>query len=260
MNNTFDTRRFGKYFMFDLKNAKSNYGLTFLIVICMPIIIYILSIIFSMLFNGHWTSPSLPMRVGFSCIACAIICMSFPAQAYGKITDKRAGSEWLMIPASKLEKYLSMILITGIIVPICFVLGYGIVDFMISLIDPTYVGSLFGIDVNKWFAENDVPISFAGRGYWLMFFSISPYMLTFLLGALCFRTKKVSKTIVALIIISIGLMIASVSCHFSIDSDFVDRHAKDLNFTINAMMDIPLIIEYLVLLVGIWFRISTIKH
>ena len=246
--------------MYDLKNAKSNYGLSFLIVICMPIIIYILSIIFSMLFNGHWTSPSLPMRVSLSCIACAIICMSFPAQAYGKITDKRAGSEWLMIPASKLEKYLSMILITGIIVPISFVLGYGMVDLILSLVDPTYVGSLFGIDINSWLAENDVPLSFAGRGYWMMFFSISPYMLTFLLGALCFKTKKVSKTILALIVVSIGLMIASVSCHFSIDSSFLNRHANNLNLTINAIMDIPLIIEYLILLGAIWFRISTIKH
>jgi len=260
MNNTFDTRRFGKYFMYDLKNAKSNYGLSFLIVICMPIIIYILSIIFSMLFNGHWTSPSLPMRVSLSCIACAIICMSFPAQAYGKITDKRAGSEWLMIPASKLEKYLSMILISGIIVPISFVLGYGMVDLILSLVDPTYVGSLFGIDINNWLAENDVPLSFAGRGYWMMFFSISPYMLTFLLGALCFKTKKVSKTILALIVISIGLMIASVSCHFSIDSSFLNRHANNLNLAINAIMDIPLIIEYLILLGAIWYRISTIKH
>ena len=139
MNNIFDLERFGKYFVYDLKTARSNYGLTMLIVAGVPVILYVLSIIFSTIFTLHMQAPSLPLRIVFFCIATVIMFMSFPAQAYGRITDKKAGSEWVLIPASKLEKYLSMVIITGIIVPLVFFALYFLTDAILSFLDPTYI-------------------------------------------------------------------------------------------------------------------------
>jgi len=260
MNKTFDINRFCKYFIYDLKNARSNYGLTFLIVIAMPAILYMLSIILSLVFSGHWASPATGLRITFSIIACFIVCMSFPAQAYGKITDKKAGSAWLLLPASKFEKYLSMILITSILVPVLFVFGYGLTDLILSLVDPTYGTPLLGFDINGILESSNMPVSFAGNGFWLLFFSLSSDLLIFLMGAIFFKTKKVSKTILTLIALTIALSIASVSLDLSFDDDFIKANADKLNFAVNALIDIPLIIEYVILLVGIWFRTSTIKH
>ena len=269
MNNIFDLERFGKYFVYDLKTARSNYGLTMLIVAGMPVILYVLSIIFSTIFTQHMQAPSLALRITFLAIASVILIMSFPAQAYGRITDKKSGSEWVLIPASKLEKFLSMVIITGIIVPLVFLALYFLTDAILSLMDPTYTKALVAVNINEFINDLGMQgIYFAGRGFWVMFLSLSSSLFTFLLGAVFFRRKKVAKTVLVLIGLSIISSIISSMISASLARsgfDFVDyirRFLTSPNFDLkmNAIFAADYLCTFGVLLAGIWLRIKTIKH
>ena len=41
MNNIFDIKRFGQYFLYDLRRAWNNYGLSLLLMGLIPIILYV---------------------------------------------------------------------------------------------------------------------------------------------------------------------------------------------------------------------------
>ncbi len=269
MNNIFDLERFGKYFVYDLKTARSNYGLTMLIVAGVPVILYVLSIIFSTIFTLHMQAPSLALRIAFFCIATVIMFMSFPAQAYGRITDKKAGSEWVLIPASKLEKYLSMVIITGIIVPLVFFALYFLTDAILSFLDPTYTKALVTVNINEVTTNSGMQgIYFAGRGFWVLFLSASSSLFAFLLGAVFFRRKKVAKTVLVLIGLSIlsSIITSMISASLARSGfdvlDYIRRFmtSPDLDFRLNAMIFADYLFTFGIVLAGIWLRVKTIKH
>ena len=54
MNGTFNIKRFGKWFVSDLKACISNYGLSFMLISMMGLIIYAGTTITGLLINGTW--------------------------------------------------------------------------------------------------------------------------------------------------------------------------------------------------------------
>ena len=64
-------------------------------------------------------------------------------RSYGYLTEKKAGSNWLMVPASKAEKFVSMLLMVCIVIPLLFFVVYMVLDGFLSLVDPTYGQALF---------------------------------------------------------------------------------------------------------------------
>ena len=120
MNNTFSFRRFGSYFAYDIRRWASSYGPTLLVMSFFPVILYTLILVYSLLFRQMWCAPSETTRIIVGCIVSAVLSLTYPASVYGFVTDKRAGSAFLMLPASRLEKFLSMILNTVVVVPMIF--------------------------------------------------------------------------------------------------------------------------------------------
>lgn len=118
MKEIFDFKRFGKYFVFDLRSCAANYGYSLTLICLMGVIIYIGTVSMGLLFNGSWGGPDIGFRNSVFCFSMFVLAVTMPVKCYGRLTEKRAGSEWLMIPASKLEKYLSMVLITVAAVPV----------------------------------------------------------------------------------------------------------------------------------------------
>ena len=52
MNNTFSISRFGRYFKYDFKRWVSTYGPTLLLMSAAPLILYTLTVVYSLLFAG----------------------------------------------------------------------------------------------------------------------------------------------------------------------------------------------------------------
>lgn len=203
MNNVFSAKRFGKYFLYDLNNAKSNFGISLLILGLLPIIIFMISELFSLLFNGAFTNnsdASLPGRIMGACVAVAVVLMVGPVKLYGHVTDKRAGSSFLMLPASTFEKWLSMVLMVVLVLPVCFSCVYLLSDSLMGVIFPNSFGKpVFSLpldEVKAFMAEQLPNVHFSIIG--LTFANWVMYVLFFALGAIVFKKGKVGKCILVL--------------------------------------------------------------
>ena len=104
MNNVFDIKRFGKYFMYDLNNARGNYAVSALVIGLLPLILLVFTVIFSLLFDGEVRPIMFPMKVTILVCAFFICMLSGPVKLYGSLTERKSGSDWLMLPASSFEK------------------------------------------------------------------------------------------------------------------------------------------------------------
>ena len=118
-NNIFNFRRFGKYFVSDIRTCSANFGLS-LLVTCLSatLIVYALSIFGKLIISHIWEGPGLTIRLAAFLVMFVVIIINGPSKCYGRISEKKYGSFWLTLPASKLEKFLSMILLSAIIIPI----------------------------------------------------------------------------------------------------------------------------------------------
>ncbi len=102
MNNSFSSRRFRNYFLFDLRTLRGNIGMMVLLMGLAPIILYVFYMLFGNLFSGDFLSrlltgprisgPSLGARIGVFVAVTFIFSILFPSRAYGFITDDLVSS------------------------------------------------------------------------------------------------------------------------------------------------------------------------
>ena len=136
MNNIFNIKRFSTYFMYDLRNAKNNYGLSMVVVGLVPVIMFAFYQITAWMSNANNYVLGSPVRVMSFLIACCIVLLSSPVKLYGRITERRYGSDWLLVPVSTFEKWLSMMLITTIVIPVVMTVFLVVSDTALSLLFP----------------------------------------------------------------------------------------------------------------------------
>jgi hypothetical protein len=290
----FDFNRFGKYFASDLKTCGANYGLSLLaLTVLAPVATELVFAGFSLLLDLSWHGAGLGLRV--SVFATAMFCMivTMPVKCYGQLTDKQYGAFWLMLPASRLEKFISMLLICSIIVP---ALGLGMylgVDALICAIDHTcnqsIVASAFDLmdeittlKMNMGGVEVDVPkesIMAVENGSrfirqitnpWLYVDEILCVSLPFLLGAICFKTRKTVMTFLAMAAFSMALSMFATPLMLSVMDKFTmaasEEDAMRMMFEsgfYNNLIWLDIVSDTLLyggIIAGIWFRIKTLKH
>lgn len=271
MKDFFEIRRFGNYLLYDLRNARNYFWVSLIVLGLLPIIGYVFSQIFCHLFTGGWGGENLAVanQISMACIALITLFISFPIKVYGKITEKRFGSDWILIPASGFEKWLSMIIVTCVALPLCFgVLFFGSDAFMSAVI-PSYGQSLVGrlAGLKDMIADNtdgilDINLSPC------LYLNWCENILVFTLGALVFKKAKGAKTILACFAITTLFSMIMVSLfgttHFDLDSlklisdDTlgVEDVVKWFNITIGCIYTIILA----ALAGGIYARIKTIKQ
>lgn len=205
MNNNFNFGRFGKYFVYDLKRQRKNIGMLVLTFALSPVIFYMLYMFFAALFDGGLMKlfsgmsidgPSIWVRFGMAAVMITIFVMLFPSRAYGEITDKAKGSEWLMLPASRLEKYVSMMLVTLLVIPIMYIVVYLLSDGLVCLFDKSCGGALMSFRINDLLRTTDIIIP--ANGLWIIIANTVQYAIIFLLGGLIFKKWKVVGTVLVL--------------------------------------------------------------
>lgn len=266
MNNTFNPARFGKYFLHDLRNAKNNYWLALLITGCAPVLGFICyRTIF--LLTGGVATPSVSTQISVMITALFAILLTFPVKVYGDLTEKKTGSEWLMIPASSFEKWLSMILISCVVLPVCFyILLFGTDAILAALFPSSWPAAAFGKVVSlKGLVTEETEGLFKTDGILLLFAEWPESILVFLLGAICFKKGKVGKTILVFflfwMIVSGLVTLFGLWTDFNIEvTSFTDADAVRILNKMRVIIWTLLAVYTAALMAGVYARIKTLKH
>ncbi len=126
MNNTFSFNRFKNLLLKDGKMYLRNFGTTIIALCCMTAILWIFNLLFG-------TSVAGMSR--FSIIAATVIVamMVVPSKVYGKANLSREGVGYAMLPASTLEKFVSMFIYCTFVTPIVVFFGGYLIDALLSL-------------------------------------------------------------------------------------------------------------------------------
>lgn len=271
MNEIFNAKRFGKYFLYDLRNAKNNYWLSLLICAGIPIISFALVEIFAKLIDGNFIYAGLGTQIPALVTAYMIVILTFPVKAYGSVTDKRSGSAWLMLPASPFEKWLSVILITCVILPVIFFALLFVAEAVLHLVFPggwpVPAAQALGSFNDMVLSENGGLLSFNFPA--LAIYSWMENILVFTLGAMIFKKAKVGKTFLAVWVIGMAFsMLTSVIFGVTaISSDtigemFLDPEANPMKFVnfFNYFILGVCLLYILACAAGLYYRIKTLKH
>lgn len=273
-NDILNLKRFGKYLVSDLRACVSKSGITLGVAAATPAILYFFYGIFHLILLGSWGGASLACRVFFFIVVSIVICIAVPVSCYGKVTDKRSGSQFVMLPVSSFEKTASMIIICCIIAPAVFLACYGALDALICLFDPGCGATLMSFSYLKDTAMlGDVPSEYA-ESFSAMFNPLLyaddwiSFILFFLLGAVWFKSGKVAKTILSFIAISIVMSIATTPMMMDLFRSVMATNDPSLVFErfdwmfrhLGLVDTISDTVGNIVLAVLIFFRVKTIKH
>lgn len=288
----FNFRRFGKYFASDIKTCWANYGLSLLTIsLIVPVILYVVLTAFNLILTSSWNGPDMGIRTFAFCLAMFCIVVTMPVKCYGRITEKQYGSFWLTLPASRLEKFISMFIMTCIIVPLAGIVIYLGMDAVICALDHTCGNNLFtgGVElIRKMHNAQEITFNLMDGQMtvedaaiaqqvvsqistpWIYMDEIFGITLPFLLGAVFFKKGKTAKTILALFAISTATSIIMTpfltdwvveitnanNAGTLMDSFFNNGLFKNL-VLLDTISDAAINIA---MLTGIWFRIKTLKH
>ena len=287
INKIFNSKRFGKYLAADLRRCGANFGVSFIALTLAGVLAYLIVGTVSMATGSGWYSSVALFRAIYIGIAAIILISIMPAKCYGFITDRRAGANWLMVPASTTEKFISMLINTLIIIPIAFLAGVLLLDWLVVVLDPnldtTIIGGMKELcwlfaemastesETNALLIENIA----SGNIFLTSIDDIATWILIYLLGALCFKKNKVVKTMFAwigvCIILSIFLSPLMLRLSGGIDMEAINAVSNgDIeaasqiaeNF-INKAVIFDVILDTILMVgaaVGIFFRIKTLKH
>lgn len=292
-NDIFNFRRFGKYFASDLRTCWGNYGLSLLTIsILFPVGTYVLTNAFNLVLRSTWDGPDIGIRSFIFIVATICLVVTMPVKCYGKITEKQYGSFFLTLPASRLEKFVSMFLMTCIIVPVLGFTTHLGTDAIICALDHTCGRNLVTgatelirqmsdmKELTMNFVDETITIENAALVQDIIRQINSPLLYTdeifgitlpFLLGAICFKNGKTVKTILAIFAVSMATSIIMTPFLETWATEIVRNANADTNtiiqmFNNGIFKNLVLIdtisdtVVNLALMAGIWFRIKTLKH
>ena len=128
MNNTFDWNRFCKVINKDFRNLWPMFGTTAIVLATLPFAIWLLALVCN---RNFVIDPNyrVVMLMGFSSLAALML----PSRLYRTMNLRNEGIYYAMLPASKLEKFLSMLLFTFIVAPLVVYLGSLVLDIILRL-------------------------------------------------------------------------------------------------------------------------------
>ena len=210
MNKTFDIKRFGNMLRYDGMSYFQKFGLTLGIFLGTPVGIWFLA-------YTNMSVSDLTMgdnRYAFLKFLMIIVMILAPSRLYKTCNDSRRGIQFAMLPASSLEKFLSMMIFCCVVTPILYMTGAVAIDSILTLIpgNNPYDGFVFkhifnhdlvNINLGSEMAEYSKTIKLPLAKV----FSLLAYVSIFMFTNMLFKKRKVSKTIGTLAILGIILMV-----------------------------------------------------
>ena len=281
MNNTFNINRFGKILKHDGLNFFPNIILALAILWAIPVIVYLFV---SLVPGDERQIFDAYSRINVIDALVKIALIIAPARLYRYCNDPRKGIGYAMLPASTLEKFLSMVIYCVIVTPIVYIAGALAIDSILALFNGPYDGFAVSYYFDSFAQFNhsieNAQVVFNEEDALLLFNSLSPTFLTvigllgmltlssiFMFGNMVFKKRKTGKTIGILILLAIIFMIISVNYVASHEyvfekmaengtTEFVKRI---LFIATNTMFYTELIVSALMLF-GVYRKIKTQKY
>jgi len=261
---TFNGSRFWNYFKYDLVQMWRNHMKAALGISLAGLVLYVAVISWNLVFHQTWQAPGFDGRMIIAFLAfCAL--EFYQTRTYGYLTEKKAGSAWLMVPASGVEKWVSMLIMTLIIIPVLFCVVYLGVDWLLCLVDHTSGASLLssfydGVSKLGTIEAADLPFSI-GSLIWLMIAGFCFNFLYWLLCGICFKRFKI---IWGIAIAFAGSLLISIigGSALALNEDSLELMAQEsVDATTGFMWLSGILTAAAVCLAGgILYRIKTIKH
>lgn len=212
MNNTFDWNRFCKVVNKDFRNLWPMFGTTMIVLATLPFAVWLLSLVIS---RDFVIDPNyrVAMIMGVSSLAAVML----PSRLYRTMNLRGEGIYYAMLPASKLEKFLSILLYTFVVAPVLVYLGSMVLDIILRLMPAG--------PYHQWLWQGDagfpiftgIPMdddTIPGFHSWLLTaaaytsYFASPAM--FLYAATLFKKHKVLYTFLVLYLIEFVLTIIAI--------------------------------------------------
>lgn len=271
-NEVFSGKRFWTYFKYDLSTMWHSHFKAALGIGLAGLFFYVVAILFNLLFKGEWLGPGLIGRYVIFILAGAALEL-YQTRTYGYITDKRKGSAWLMLPASTFEKWLSMMIMTLIVIPLIFLVASFAVDELLVLLDPTMSEAMFSkssgllLQLNESLEElnEEYMTNWSSKMFIVpTLFSFCSNFLFFLLCGLCFRKNK----ILWAFLILFGLSVVSSIFTSTFMVDWIDTIPTEsdlagLELRLRQIFNLSTILGGITtvgLAGGCYYRLKTIKH
>ena len=283
MNNTLNINRFGKVLKHDGLNFFPNLILTLAILWAIPVIVYLFAALMPTDEKDAFDAFS---RVDLISTLANIAIIIAPARLYRYCNDSRKGIGYAMLPASTLEKFLSMIIYCVIVTPIIYVAGALAIDSILALFHGPYEGFAVSIyfdtfaKINAVFQRDNIMLD---ESFMLYYASISQtFMLilsalgtltissVFMFGNMIFKKRKTGKMLGILILLFIIFMIVvinyvahneDIALYFQQMND--DNKAEIIKNIIFRTMDITFYAEIIIsalMLFGVYRKIKTQKY
>ncbi len=178
MNKTFDIKRFGQVLAKDWKNYFRNFGISLIVWCCIPVLFWIATLVLDFEMENA-SRASIIASLVFS------VLMFVPSKVYGKANLSREGVGFAMLPATSLEKFLSMVLYCSVLTPLIVGLGSWAIDSLLYLLP-------FG-GFTYFFVA--LPKSELGLLINSIACSIMLISSIFLFGNMVFKKRKAGKTV-----------------------------------------------------------------
>ena len=179
MNNIFSFDRFLKVLKFDLKMRVPAIATTFLVFLLLPHVL-------------HWIMSSeyaffVNARVELYGVMIGLLMFFAPFTIYSGLREKQGKSGFLMLPASALEKFASMVTVSLLLVPGAFLLCTFLLDSVLVLLFREYYISFVTVDFMVLLRGALTGFSVVGAA---------------LLGNAVFKGKASFKTILCLLVLA----------------------------------------------------------
>lgn len=127
MNNTFDWNRFCKVVGKDCRNMWPLFGTTMLILAALPFALWLL-----LLVTGRSNHVGPEWRIWIIAALAALAAIMTPSRLYRTMNLRNEGIYYAMLPASRLEKYLSMLLYSFVVCPLVVYVGGMALDVVLT--------------------------------------------------------------------------------------------------------------------------------
>lgn len=129
MNNTFDWNRFCKVVNKDFRNLWPMFGTTMIVLATLPFAVWLLALVVN---RDDVIGPD--YRVAMIMMVSSFAALMLPSRLYRTMNLRNEGIYYAMLPASKLEKFLSIMLFTFIVAPVVVYLGSMVLDIILRLL------------------------------------------------------------------------------------------------------------------------------
>lgn len=198
-SNTFNCNRFWKVLAKDFRSIWPLFGMTMLIIVLIPTLVWLLCTVLGL-------TDNIPVLVRWTEILLTILfvgCMA-PARIYHHNNLPKEGIYFAMLPASKWEKFLSILVITCVVCPVIALAGGLVIDGLLTLLPfGPYNHWLFGsAEINEMVADlksydeaNGIVLFERMLQPWYWIIDFLSYFVTFVFTATIFKKHKVLYTI-----------------------------------------------------------------